>query len=91
MATHWFNPPVPVSGECPGMTYNVNNVEAASEHLLQWTKRGPEWKQAVRVCAAALADNATPQTAGKCFRLAAIEEGRFRADHQGLNRNGGFA
>ena len=77
MALHWFNPPVPVSGECIGMTHNVSNVETASEHLLQWTKRGPKWNQAVRVCMAAMADQATPQEVRRCFRLAAMEEGKL--------------
>ena len=77
MALHWFNPPVPVSGERIGMTHNVSNVETASEHLLQWTKRGPKWNLAVRVCMAALADQATPQEVRRCFRLAAMEEGKL--------------
>jgi len=77
MALHWFNPPVPVSGERAGMTHNVSNVEAAAEHLLQWTKRGPKWNLAVRVCMAALADQATPQEVRRYFRLAAIEEGKL--------------
>ncbi|MER9937123.1 DUF982 domain-containing protein [Mesorhizobium sp. M0088] len=61
----------------------VSNVEAAAEHLLQWTNRGPKWRLAVRACTAALADKATPQEARRCFRLAAIEEGRFRAALEG--------
>ncbi|MBZ9719165.1 DUF982 domain-containing protein [Mesorhizobium sp. AD1-1] len=82
MATHWFTPPVPVIGERPGMTYNVNSVEAASEYLVKWTKRGPKWNQAVRACMAAMAGEATAQEARRCFRLAAIEEGQFRAAHE---------
>lgn len=31
MATHWFNPPVPVKDDQPGMIHNVNNVEAAAD------------------------------------------------------------
>ncbi|TPL21102.1 DUF982 domain-containing protein [Mesorhizobium sp. B2-4-9] len=83
MALHWFSPPVPVSGEHSGMIYIVSNVEAASEHLLTWTKRGPKWNQAVRTCMNALADQATPQEARRCFRLAAIEAGKLRPPHEG--------
>nr|WP_318014151.1 DUF982 domain-containing protein [Mesorhizobium sp. BR1-1-3] len=77
MATHWFTPPVPVIGERPGMTYNVNSVEAASEYLVKWTKRGPKWNQAVRACMAAMAGEATAQEAPRCFA-----EGQFRAAHE---------
>ncbi|WJI66250.1 DUF982 domain-containing protein [Mesorhizobium sp. C416B] len=62
------------------MTYNVSNVEAASDHLLQWTKRGPKWNLAVRVCMAALADQATAQEARRAFRAAAKEEGSLRLE-----------
>ncbi|MBZ9701580.1 MULTISPECIES: DUF982 domain-containing protein [unclassified Mesorhizobium] len=79
MALHWFTPPVPVRGEQTDMTYIVSNVEAAAEHLLTWTKRGPKWNQAVRTCMNALVDQATPEEARRCFRLAAIEAGRLRA------------
>ncbi|WP_352459039.1 DUF982 domain-containing protein [Mesorhizobium sp. M0036] len=77
MALHWFNPPVPVSAERAGMTHNV---EAASEALLQWTKRGPKWNLAVRVCMACLADQATAQEPRKAFRAAAKEEGLLRLE-----------
>ena len=70
-----FSPPVSVRTERPGLSYNVNNVEEASEQLVKWTKRGPKWNLAVRVCIAALAGEATPQEARRCFRLAAKEEG----------------
>lgn len=80
MPLHWFNPPVPVRGERAGMTYNVSNVEAASEHLLKWTKRGPKWNLAVRVCMAALADQATAQEVRKAFRAAAKEEGMLMSE-----------
>ncbi|RWB08809.1 MAG: DUF982 domain-containing protein [Mesorhizobium sp.] len=76
----WFSPAVPVRGERVGMRYMVSNVEAASEHLLQWEKRGPHWNKAVRVCIAAIAGEATPQEARRCFRLAAKEEGVLMAD-----------
>ncbi|MER8719857.1 DUF982 domain-containing protein [Mesorhizobium sp. M0999] len=60
------------------MTHNVTSVEAASELLLQWTKRGPKWNLAVRVCMACLADQATSQEVRKAFRAAAKEEGYLR-------------
>lgn len=60
-ARHWFNPPVTVRPSKPGVRANINSVEWAAEELLKWTKRGPKWNHAVRVCMAALADQATPQ------------------------------
>ncbi|MER8383365.1 hypothetical protein [Mesorhizobium sp. M1399] len=39
MALHWFNPPVPVKTERPGIIHNVNNAETAGEELMKWTKR----------------------------------------------------
>ncbi|WP_352775797.1 DUF982 domain-containing protein [Mesorhizobium sp. M0571] len=79
MATHWFSPPVPVRTERAGMTRNVNNVEAAGQELMKWTKRGPKWNQAVRVCIACIADQMEPEEARKAFLAAAEEEGMLRS------------
>ncbi|WP_353011738.1 DUF982 domain-containing protein [Mesorhizobium sp. M0977] len=78
MATHWFSPPVPVRTESAGMTRNVNNVEAAGQELMKWTKRGPKWNQAVRVWIACIADEMEPEEARKAF-LAAAEEAKMLA------------
>ncbi|TPJ49592.1 DUF982 domain-containing protein [Mesorhizobium sp. B2-6-4] len=78
MATHWFSPPVPISGKQSGIIYIVSNVEAACEHLLTWTKGGPKWNQAVRTCMNALVDRATPQEAREAFLAAAREAGVLR-------------
>ncbi|WP_244661704.1 DUF982 domain-containing protein [Mesorhizobium huakuii] len=48
----------------------------AIEQLQKWTKHGLHWNRAMRVCIAALAGEASPQEARRCFRLAAKEEGR---------------
>jgi hypothetical protein len=72
----WFSPKVPVRTDL-GHRHLISNVQAASEELLKWTQRGPQWNRAVRVCIAALAGEATPQEARRVFRLAAIEEGRL--------------
>ncbi|MBZ9701727.1 MULTISPECIES: DUF982 domain-containing protein [unclassified Mesorhizobium] len=80
MATHWFSPPVPVSGKQSGMIYIVSNVEAAAEHLFSWTKRGPKWNQAVRTCMHALVDQASPREAREAFLAAAREAGVLRAN-----------
>ncbi|MER8542283.1 DUF982 domain-containing protein [Mesorhizobium sp. M1334] len=69
MALHWFNPPIPVKTERPGIIRNVNNAEAAGEELMKWTKRGPWWDLAVRV------DEMEPEEARKAFLAAAKEEG----------------
>ncbi|MER8509526.1 MULTISPECIES: DUF982 domain-containing protein [unclassified Mesorhizobium] len=75
MALHWFNPPVPVKTERPGIIHNVNNAETAGEELMKWTKRGPCWDLAVRVCMAVIFDEMEPEEARKAFLAAAKEEG----------------
>jgi hypothetical protein len=55
----------------------VTSAEAASEELLAWTKRGPKWKWAVRVCMAVIADQMKPEEARKAFLAAAEEEGKM--------------
>ncbi|MCF6114140.1 DUF982 domain-containing protein [Mesorhizobium muleiense] len=62
-----------------GLTRNVNNAEAAGEELMKWTKRGPKWNQAVRVCIAVIGDDLPPQEARKAFLAAAKEEGVLRS------------
>lgn len=71
----WFSPAVPVRTKRPGVRYNVTSVEGASEQLLEWTKRGPRWNKAVRVCIAAIAGEMAPEEARDAFRAAAKEEG----------------
>ncbi|MER8406980.1 DUF982 domain-containing protein [Mesorhizobium sp. M1307] len=80
MGLHWFYPPVCVRGDRPGVRYGITHVEGASEHLLKWTKRGPRWNLAVRVCVAALADEVPPEEARKAFLAAAKEEKMFLPD-----------
>ncbi|WP_084637058.1 DUF982 domain-containing protein [Mesorhizobium sp. WSM3626] len=75
MSLHWFNPPVVVTTTEAGLRLHVSNIEAACEELMKWTKRGPHWSRAVRVCMASLAGQATPQEVRRCFRLAAKEQG----------------
>ncbi|MER9969804.1 DUF982 domain-containing protein [Mesorhizobium sp. M0060] len=77
MALHWFNPPVPVKTEHFGIIRNVDNAEAAGEELMKWTKRGPWWDLAVRVCMAVIFDEMEPEEARKAFLAAAKEEGTF--------------
>ncbi|MDX8494977.1 DUF982 domain-containing protein [Mesorhizobium sp. VK22B] len=81
MSLHWFSPPVSVKTDQPGAIYNCNNVEGAAAELLKWSKRGPHWNRAVRVCMACLADQATAQEVRRVFRLAAKEEGVLREGH----------
>ncbi|MES0168528.1 DUF982 domain-containing protein [Mesorhizobium sp. M0027] len=75
MALHWFNPPVPVRTERPGIIRNVNNAEKAGEELMKWTKRGPCWDLAVRVCMAVIFHEMGAEEARKAFLAAAKEEG----------------
>jgi hypothetical protein len=62
--------------------YDVNNVEAAADQLVKWTKRGPKWNKAVRVCLAALAGELTPEDGRVAFKSAAKEEGMLVALRQ---------
>ncbi|MEO5759579.1 MAG: DUF982 domain-containing protein [Mesorhizobium sp.] len=75
MALHWFSPAVTVTTNRPDDQSICHNVQSAVEHLQTWTKRGPKWALAMRVCTAALAGEATAQEARKAFRSAAKEEG----------------
>ncbi|MER8396270.1 DUF982 domain-containing protein, partial [Mesorhizobium sp. M1340] len=59
------------------LTLNVNNVEAAGQELMKWTKRGPCWEVAVRVCMAVIFDEMEAEEARKAFLAAAEEEGAF--------------
>ncbi|RJT22999.1 DUF982 domain-containing protein [Mesorhizobium waimense] len=77
MALHWFNPPVYVRTDRPGIRFGVSHVEGASEQLLKWTKRGPKWKQAVETCMAAMEGNVPTQKVRKAFEAAAKEESMF--------------
>ena len=72
----WFTPKVPVKTNA-GHRRLISSVQAASEELLTWTRRGAHWNRAARVCIAALAGEATPQEARRCFRMAAIDDGRL--------------
>ncbi|RUZ81261.1 DUF982 domain-containing protein [Mesorhizobium sp. M7A.F.Ca.US.006.01.1.1] len=74
MPLHWFNPPVYVRTDRPGIRFGVSHVEGASEQLLKWTKRGPKWKQAVETCMAAMEGNVPTQEVRRAFEAAAKEE-----------------
>ncbi|MER9689714.1 DUF982 domain-containing protein [Mesorhizobium sp. M0139] len=65
MPHRWFNPPVYVKTERPGLRLGVNRVDAAAEELLKWSNRGPKWRLAVEACLSAM-DGKMP---GNDFRL----------------------
>ncbi|TIO74999.1 MAG: DUF982 domain-containing protein [Mesorhizobium sp.] len=44
----------------PGVRYEVNNVQAATENLLEWPKRGRHWNKAVQACLGAFAGDLSP-------------------------------
>ncbi|TGQ51576.1 DUF982 domain-containing protein [Mesorhizobium sp. M1C.F.Ca.ET.193.01.1.1] len=78
MRTHgtlWFYPPVSVKARQTGVRYEVNNVQAAAENLLEWPKRGPHWNKAVQACLAALAGELSPDDVRTAFEAAARKEG----------------
>ncbi|MER8638951.1 MULTISPECIES: DUF982 domain-containing protein [unclassified Mesorhizobium] len=49
-------------------------VEVVSLAVVRWTKRGPKWNKAERVCMAALAGELSPDDARIGFKAAAIEK-----------------
>ncbi|MER8601108.1 DUF982 domain-containing protein [Mesorhizobium sp. M1339] len=55
----------------------MNNVEAAGQELMKWTKRGPCWDVAVRVCMAVIFDEMGAEEARKAFLAAVEKEGAF--------------
>ncbi|TIS54215.1 DUF982 domain-containing protein [Mesorhizobium sp.] len=74
MTQLWFSPPVPVRTDRDGVACNVDSVEDAAEQLVKWTRRGPKWNKAVRVCVAALAGELTAEDVRIAFKAAAKEE-----------------
>lgn len=79
MALHWFNPPVYVTTDRPGLSYGVSHVEGAAEELMKWTKKGPKWRAAVQACIDAFEGRVSPEEARKAFLAAAKEEGVLRS------------
>jgi hypothetical protein len=71
----WFSPPVPVKSKDLGRICQVNNVRAASEQMLEWTRRGPKWRMGVEVCLAAFEGKRSVADARKAFEAAARESG----------------
>ena len=71
----WFSPPVPVKSKDIGRTYQVDNVRAASEQMLEWAARGPEWRMGVEVCLAAFEGKRSAADARTAFEAAARESG----------------
>ena len=76
--TLWFSPPVPVRANYG--RHNVSSVQAASEELMKWSKRGPQWQQAVQSCIDAFEGRVTPNKAREAF-LAAARDARMLLDH----------
>jgi hypothetical protein len=77
MAHIWFNPPVYVRTDRPGLRFAVSHVQGASDELMKWANRGPKWHLAVRACMAALAGDMPSQEVRKAFEAAAKEEKMF--------------
>lgn len=73
----WFHPPVHVESVRPGVSYAVTSVEKAAELLLEWPERGPEWREAVAACAAAMKGKKSPSDARQAFLNAAIAADRL--------------
>ena len=77
MALHWFNPPVYVRTDRPGIRFGISHVEGAVEELMKWPKKGPKWKKAVQSCIDAFEDRVPPEEVRRAFEAAAKEEKMF--------------
>lgn len=75
MPRHWFEPPVSVRSEKPGVTIIISSVERAAEQLLTWSDRGSKWRAAAAACMAALNGTGTPSEARAAFVEAAKDHG----------------
>jgi hypothetical protein len=71
MPRTWFSPPVCVESERPGVAYAVTSAERAAALLQEWPERGPEWRRAVKACAAAIAGTKPAVDARSAFLAAA--------------------
>jgi hypothetical protein len=75
MALLWFNPPVYVRSDRPGMQYGINHVEGAAEQLMAWDTKGPKWTDAVQACVDAFEGKVSPNEVRQLFEEAAEEAG----------------
>jgi|APAra7269096613_1048513.scaffolds.fasta_scaffold13441_4 hypothetical protein len=73
----WFDPPVSIEGDRPGLTIVVSSVERAAEQLLTWQDHGPKWRAAVQACHDAMSGGSTADQAREAFIAAADEAGRM--------------
>lgn len=79
MQRTWFYPAVCVETEKPGQSYAVTSVEMAAQLLLGWPERGPEWREAVEACAAAMNGTRPVSEARSAFIAAARAADRLLA------------
>ncbi|QEL26176.1 DUF982 domain-containing protein [Bosea sp. F3-2] len=73
----WFDPPVSIEGDRPGLTIVISSVERAAEQLLTWEDRGPKWRGAVQACMDAMSGGGTAKQAREAFVTAAEEVGKL--------------
>ncbi|KFC74553.1 hypothetical protein FG93_01139 [Bosea sp. LC85] len=73
----WFQPPVSVMTDKPGLSISISSVERAAEQLLTWQESGPKWRLAVAACLDALGGKGTPDQARAAFVDAAKECGMW--------------
>lgn len=77
MAPLWFDPPVSVEGDRPGLTIVVSSVERAAEQLLTWPADRPAHRVAAEACMAAMEGRGSAAAARAAFVAAAKENDRW--------------
>ncbi|TIO04659.1 MAG: DUF982 domain-containing protein [Mesorhizobium sp.] len=79
---HWFHRPVYIGTDRSGLTYACTNVEGAAADLMNWTIRGPKWREAIEAFVALIKGERTPDDVRKAFEAAAEEEGLLRSSNE---------
>lgn len=77
MARLWFDPPVSVLSDRPGVVIAVSSVERAAEQLLSWREHGARWRIAVQACMDAISGAGTASQAREAFIAAAEDAGKL--------------
>ena len=76
----WFDPPVSVEGNRPGLIIVISSVGRAAEQLLAWQDRGPKWRAAAQACVDAMDGAGSAKDARTAFVEAAAESGKLVLD-----------
>ncbi|TIM23516.1 MAG: DUF982 domain-containing protein [Mesorhizobium sp.] len=80
MPFRWFNPPVYVKTDRPGVRLGVSRIDTAAEELLKWSNRGPKWRLAAEACLTAMDGKMPTENFRLLFENAAEEEDMLLPD-----------